>query len=162
MCLRIAGSFLFFAALTAGALADDSSVESADALQRLFDQAMPDLLHGDVHGLDAVLKIAHPQLKRQRDYLAEQCAKLMDYRGRDSLGGPIDWKYLGVKNRGSGFRQYGYVCRYTKQPVVWRFGAQRKRALVIDIHRLEERGGNAPRSVLVSMSKPGRDVFSPL
>lgn len=84
---------------------------------------MPELLKGDAHGLDIFAgQMAPPQVKAE--------VELESYRFRREsvqypakLGQPIDWVRLGGKKIGSVYRYSIFVCRYSKYPMFWYFGA---------------------------------------
>jgi hypothetical protein len=123
MWAKMAGSLVVLVAMTAGAFGGDSPVGSAEAFQKICDQAMPDLLNCDVHGFETLMTIAYPQLKLQKGALAYRFQTELE-RYRQELGNPIDWKCVGQKKIGSALRQYVYVCRYAKQLVCWSLTAQ--------------------------------------
>ena len=69
MCPKIIASLLLLAGLSAGAFSDDGSAGSASAFQQACEKAMPDLLNGQVRGLETLLQVADPNLKLQKPAL---------------------------------------------------------------------------------------------
>ena len=108
-------AFVASAGLTAAA--EERSVESPEALKAILDQAMPELLKGNVPD---VLKKITPD-----EYIEGLSRELHStfnpYEAK--VGSPIDWVYVGMRKRGDMFRQYVYVCRRDYGTVIWRFTA---------------------------------------
>jgi hypothetical protein len=118
MWARIAGGLLILAASSANAIADDDipSFESPDAVRRLLDKAVPELLDGhdraaELFGMVGGEKTARipRQLQAKRD------------EDPEDLGVPLGWNYLGERRLGDAICQYVYVCRYSNSPLVLRF-----------------------------------------
>ena len=95
------------------------SVDSPEAFKACCDEAMPDLLAGNVRAAEAFRKVA-PEAKLAS--FGYEFRRQIE-RGDGERGEAIDWKYLGEKRLGSTLRQYLYVARYSVLPLIWRFTA---------------------------------------
>ena len=110
-----------------GGAADDNYPKTPGEFKRVCDKAMPDLLDCDARGFETMATTAAPALRLRfagefiPQFRAGSAARLAELVGK-----PIDWKFLGRKKIGGAFRQYMYLCRYDRGPVVWGFRTQEK------------------------------------
>ena len=106
---------------TSAASVDASYPKTPGEYKRVCDKAMPDLLNRDWRGIDAVATTADAGFRLQ--ITGELIPKFREGCQRCDIGKPIDWRYLGRKKIGSTFRQYMYLCRYTRGVLLWSFRA---------------------------------------
>ena len=127
--MRLAIIFWFAAAIACagGVRADDASAKSPpDAFRQMCEKAMPDLLQGNPKGFEALKPAcSSPQAEAFLKDVAYTFRTVFQ-RNRDDFGRPVDWKYLGAKRIGPGFRHDFYACRYSRRLYLWDFGAYEK------------------------------------
>ena len=116
------GAFVALSMVVAGgrmAVAEQRGVESAEEFQRVCESTLDDLLHGNAAGLETLFRAdSEAGFRAFSDRLRRQYESNQQDRGE-----PLDWKFLGTRQIGTGLRQYLYVCRYTRMPIIWRFAA---------------------------------------
>jgi hypothetical protein len=118
-------SFILFVAFATVALADESSADSARVFRQVCEKAMPDLLKRDFDSASTALS-SISVASRKSDLQAFLASTKWKFQLANPAGEPIDWKYVGVKRLGDKLSQLTYVCRYSKQPIMWSFIAQKQ------------------------------------
>ena len=122
MDARLLAGFPLLLLMAVPTRAEDAPASSVETLQQVYEKAMPDLLQGDIKGFETLVRTAPPEFKAGRHILAHRFQR--DFQqSREGRGEPIDWTCLGVKNIGTVYRYSIYVCRHTKRPTFWYFGA---------------------------------------
>ena len=123
MHARIATGLMILVALSSRALAaEERSVYSPEAVRKILDEAMPELLQASERASDVIGRVAPDGVFGSREVeLLRQQMKLPD-----AMRAPTGWDFAGERRLGDVLREYVYVCRYANAPLVWRFTAIRK------------------------------------